>query len=234
MSVSEAVERLEQDLRGIFGHRLQSLVTYAGTGSARAGAPISSLAVVDSLTPDDLRACATRTPEWHLQNLGTPLLLPADELARSLDAFPLEFSAILDRYRLIAGRDPFADLQIDPMHLRMACEVQARSHLLHLREDYLETEGRGSEVAALLAESAPALASLVTSVARLEGASGAGPDEAARYLEQRLGLGSGSLADIVALVDNRPFSAEEARRKWPLHMDGIERLTRHVDGWGER
>ena len=47
--------------------------------------------------------------------------------------------------------------------------MQARSHLLHLREGYLETRGRSDALADLIVRSAPPLAALLKSVARLEG-----------------------------------------------------------------
>src|SRR5947209_9568481 len=50
-----------------------------------------------------------------------------------------------------------------------ACEVQARGHLLHLREGYLETRGRNDALAVLIVRSAPAFAALVSNLARLDG-----------------------------------------------------------------
>ena len=87
---------------------------------------------------------------WHDAGLATPLLLAAHEFGRSLDAFPLEFGAILADHVVVAGSDPFDGLRVDAADLRRACEVQARSHLLHLREGYLETRGRGDALADLI------------------------------------------------------------------------------------
>jgi hypothetical protein len=231
MPVPEAVAQLEHDLRRIFGSRLHSLATYGAVGAADGAPPTLTLAVVDHLTSDDLDGCAASVAGWHASNLATPLLLAAQELTRSLDAFPLEFGTILSTCVIVAGSDPFEGLQVDPMHLRAACEVQARSHLLHLREDYLETEGRGSALAELLAKSAAALATLVTSVARLEGAKAETPEAAARHVEHVLGLADGTLARVVRLAAGGRCSTEEARRTWRPYLDGIERLTQHVDRW---
>jgi hypothetical protein len=143
MEVPEAVRRLERDLRDLFGERVRSLVTYAAAVDEGGGQP--TLAVVDRLTADDLGRAATRITLWHHAGLDTPLILTADEFARALDAFPLEFGAILDSHVLVAGADPFAGLRVHAADLRRACETQARSHLLHLREGYLEAGGRGDE-----------------------------------------------------------------------------------------
>ena len=68
-------------------------------------------------------------------------MLAADEFARSLDAFPFEFSAILADHAVVSGKNPFEGLRVEPADLRRACEVQARGHLLHLRQGYMETRG---------------------------------------------------------------------------------------------
>ncbi len=55
--------------------------------------------------------------------------------------------------------------------LRRACEVQARGHVLHLREGYIEAAGDTKAVANLVAAAVPTFRALVTNVARLEGIS---------------------------------------------------------------
>ena len=92
MQIPDAVHALDRDLRSIFGDRLRSLVAYAGiAGDERA----ATLAVVDGLSADDLRACVGRVAAWDEAGLGTPLFVAAHEFERSLDAFPFEFGAIL-------------------------------------------------------------------------------------------------------------------------------------------
>src|SRR5947208_2189186 len=148
MDIPDAVLMLERELREIFGARLQSLVVYGMRSGQRhadahvpahaAAAPSRTLAVVEGMTRDDLRACALRIDHWHERALATPLFVAAHEFDRSLDAFPLEFGAILADHLLVSGTNPFAVSKAEPSDMRRACEVQARSHLLHLREGYLE------------------------------------------------------------------------------------------------
>src|SRR5471030_3507498 len=123
MVISDAVQTLERELRGVFGSRLQSLVIYGQRSHPDHGVhaahghpapPTRTLAVVDSMTPEDLRACAGRVEAWHDAGLATPLLIAAHEFEQSLDAFPLEFGAILADNTIVAGASPFASLKIDP------------------------------------------------------------------------------------------------------------------------
>src|SRR5687767_7264564 len=90
-----AADTLVSDLRHVFGDRLQSVVAYGPQVDGVSEAPLTCLALVASLGIDDLEACARVEPEWERRHVATPLILPADEFRRSLDAFPLEYGEIV-------------------------------------------------------------------------------------------------------------------------------------------
>jgi hypothetical protein len=243
MDIPDAVTVLERDLRGTFGKRLQSFVMYGrrgragrvGDGDAHAemhgGAPTHTLGVVETLTTADLQACATQIDVWHDRGLATPLLVAAHEFSRSLDVFPFEFGAILSDYVVVSGSNPFDGLRVAPEDLRRACEVEARGHLLHLREGYLETRGRGDAVAFLIVESAPAFAALISSVAQLDAAGDIGVPAAARHVERRLALTSRVPSEIVALIGVSEIPSAEGARLFGPYLDTVERLVKYVDSW---
>ena len=239
--VPDGMEMLQRGLRDIFGTRFQSLVAYglhASTTSTphpphgqAAHTPARSLAIVESLTGDDLTRCANRAADWHDQGLATPLVLAARELERSLDAFPLEFSAIIADHTVVAGNDPFDGLKVDPADVRRACEVQARSHLLHLREGFIETRGRADALAVLIVRSAAPFAALLASVARLQGFSSADHAAVGRHAERVLRLPPGVVTDIVKLANVTEIASAEAVRVFPAYLDAAERLVAYVDNW---
>jgi hypothetical protein len=253
MVISDAVQTLQRELRDVFGSRLQSLVIYGQRAHAlrhaqadRLGGhdahaahghpdpPTRTLAVVESLTPDDLRACAGRVEAWHDAGLATPLLFAAREFEQSLDAFPLEFGAILADHTVVAGVNPFASLAVEPADVRRACEVQARSHLLHLREGFLETRGRSDALSVLIVQSAAAFAGLVTSIARLEGHAADDVAGAARHVERIIGMPGSAVTDVIKLVGVHEISSADAERLFGPYLDAIERLVQYVDGWSDR
>jgi hypothetical protein len=241
MVIPAAVQSLDRDLRGIFGARLQSLVVYGARARHAAGhghdghghdpAPVQTMAVVQTLAGEDLRACAARVDTWHGAGLATPLVLAAHEFNRSLDAFPLEFGAIIADHALVSGANPFDGLTVDEADLRRAIEVQARSHLLHLREGYLETRGRGDALAVLVVRSAPAFAALLMSIARLEGHPTDDPATAARHAERLLTLQGGATSEVARMVGVHEISSQEADRLFPAYLDAVDRLVQYVDGW---
>jgi hypothetical protein len=242
MPIPDAVRALERDLRGIFGSRLQSLLVYghraaahhASVGHGADGhhaAPIRTLALVESATLDDLRASAQQVDGWHDAGLATPLLLAAHEFEQSLDAFPLEFGAILADHLVVSGDNPFASLTVDPADVRRACEVQARSHLLHLREGFLETRGRADALSLLIVQSAPAFAALVTSLARLEGRATDDVSAAARHVERAVGLANGPIAEVAALAHAHDLPSEAAEQLFAPYLDAAEKIVQYVDRW---
>jgi hypothetical protein len=230
MELSDAVRTLDRDLRALFGSRLRSLVAYRDASGA-AMAPTPTLAVVDGLTPDDLRACADRIASWHEAGLATPLLLRTEEFGRSLDAFPYEFGAILADHVVVSGENPFRGLRVERADLRRACEIQARSHLLHLREGYLETRGRSDALAELISRSLAPFAALLASVARLVADGASGSNEAVAVVERALGLEPGALAGIARRTAHAPISSNEARQMFPAYLDAVDRLTHYIDQW---
>jgi len=77
-----AADTLTRDLGGIFRGRLLSIVVYGGQMDGDATAPLQSLALVASLTADDLEACAHLNADWTRAGIGVPLVLPDAEFPR--------------------------------------------------------------------------------------------------------------------------------------------------------
>ena len=231
MALPASVRVLERELRDVFGPRLQSLVAY-GLNLPHTGrhAPVRTLALVDSLSAEDLRACAGRVKAWHGSGLATPLLIASAEFERSLDVFPLEFGAIIADHELVAGAHPFAQSRVEAADVRRACEVQARSHLLHLREGFLDGGGNSHALAMLIVASAAPLTALLTSVARLDGRTSGDPAAAARHTERLAGVTEG-FESVVALAGVHEISAERAEQLFPPYLAAMEKLVAYVDGW---
>jgi len=184
-------DSLAAKLAEVFGDRLKMVATF--------GSDSQTCAIVQSISVDDLDRCAaafgTKAP--------APLLMLAEELSRALDSFPLELNEILTTRRVIAGTDLLAALSVPAEDLRRACEAQARGHLVHLREGYIEAAGDQKAVVRLVTASVVPFRALVANVARLDGTS-------IDQLQRRLGL-----------------STED----FPAALHSAERLVDYVDQW---
>ncbi len=192
-----STDTLAADLKEIFGDRLIMLAAFGG--------PSNTCAVVRSLTLDDLDRCAGLETKWQKLNLDAPLFVLEPELQRALDAFPLEFSEIIATRRVVSGADLFEGVAVQKSDLRRACEVQARGHVLHLREGYIEAAGDRKAVDALVLAAIPAFRALVTNAARLDGIS---PKALATQL-----------------------SLENFEKGFPDALHAAERLVEYVDRW---
>jgi hypothetical protein len=216
------------DLHNIFGERLHAFVAYGQPGAT----PAPGLALVRSINADDLDRCASHAAAWHRAGCATPLLLTRDEFAGSLDAFPIEYGEILDTHHVLYGPDPFTGLTIRTEDLRRECETQVKSHLLHLRENYIECRGRQSEVGALVSEGAPAFALILRRLARLDGFTATTNADLATYASQRPGLDPRTVGSVLALSSSDHHAAGvDAIRLYPAYLAAVEQLWRFIDSW---
>ena len=214
------------DLQHIFGERLQALVAYGQPGAT----PAPSLALVRDITAADLDECAARVASWHNAGCATPLLLTKEEFAGSLDAFPIEYGEILETHHMIFGVDPFAGLTIRTEDARRECETLVKSHLVHLRENYIECRGRQSEVSALVAEAAPAFALILRRLARLDGAAAVTNADLGAFAARRPGLDARVVGDVLAMAGQRS-SGVDAIRLYPAYLAAVEQLWVFIDRW---
>jgi hypothetical protein len=202
-----ALESLCADLRRVFGGGLSSVVAY---GPER---PLHTLVLVERVGFEDLAACAQLIDGWRRTELATPLLLSRHEFLRTLDVFPVEYGAIIDNHVVVLGGDPFAGCAVCEADLRRAVELQAKSHLIHLREGYLEAEGQPDAVARLVAGSIPAYRALLVNLERLN------PDATVKSTEQLL-------QDLSAMSTIADPTALFAR-----YVADVERIWGRVDAW---
>ena len=208
------VKVLAADLQRIFGQRLRSLVAYGETNEDDG---VHTLALVDRLTFADLAACAPQIRTWRRSGAAVPLLLSRDEFLRSLDVFPIEYGNIIARHVILAGDNPFAGMTVNEHDLRRACELQVKSHLIHLREGYLESGGDSAAVARLISSSAESLRALLANLERLDAGAAARSGLTSTLVQEVASAHTTTIADPSALFSR--------------YLVAVERLWQQVDRW---
>jgi len=226
-----AAESLVADLRNVFGDRLLAVVAYGAPIEGAVNAPLTCLALVATLSAEDLQACAHLTRRWSRAQMATPLILPSHEFMRSLDIFPLEYGEIIRAHELVYGDNPFSSATIAQEDLRRACELQAKSHLVHLREAFIESGGRPTDVAELVTTSAPAFTQLLRNVARLNSVTISDRGEVTRAGARAAGIAEELVADMLNLERQPRIAAADPSRLFPEYLAAVEQLARAVDGW---
>jgi hypothetical protein len=231
-----ALEALARDLERVFGPRLESLVAYAGHTS---DGTVHTLAMVEGLTFQDLAACLPLADMWHRRGVSVPLMLSRSELHRTLDIFPLEYAGIMATRSVVRGTDPFADIDVPAEDVRRALEAQAKSHLIHLREGFLESHGEGSAIARLVTQSATPFRALLTHIARLPDGAGAAVDVSAQpsdaslaqLAEARMGVPAALVRDVLSTSSAGPSTIAEPTALLARYIDASQRVWDYVDRW---
>jgi hypothetical protein len=225
------LDALAIDLRRVFGERLLSLVAY---GLSRPSPPprmIHSLALVERLSFADLAACTPLAAGWRRRSLAVPLLLEREEFFRTLDVFPLEYGDIIAHHVVIVGRDVFGGTRVSANDVRRACELAAKSHLIHLREGYLETSGNPNAVSDLIAASAPAFRALLDNIARLAADDG---EDVAETAERQIGIPASVVRDVFSTGEGTRSSIAEPTALLARYIAAAERVWEYVDTWRAR
>lgn len=220
-SARQALTRLAADLTRVFGDRFVALVAYGPTRSA---------AFASTILADDLEALAPLVDRWQREGVETPLLLTPREFERSLDGFPLEYAAMLDRHVLIAGTLPFTGARPSEADLRRACEIQAKAFLIHLRQGWVQASDHTHEQAHLLAHAAEPLRALLANVARLQGAASGTDADLAAFGGRVTAVPAEVIMGVLDL-QARPENATHHIGQMSHFLRFAEQLWAYVDGW---
>ena len=227
-----ALETLAADLRRVFGNRFLSLCAYRTSDS---NSSTHSIALVDQLRFEDLAACVPLASGWERRGLAVPLLLEEHEFNRTLDVFPLEYGDIIAHHVVIAGTDPFHGVTVSESDRRRACELQAKSHLVHLREGYLESNGDARAIVGLIRASAAGfrqlLENLVTLV-RPGSPEGKNHDDLAENAQALLGISAELIREVLATdAADGPSAIADPTALLERYIAAIDRIWEFVDEW---
>lgn len=230
-----ALDSLVADLRTIFGARLQTLVAFGlhTIGADGHDSYVRTLGLVERVTFDDLARCVPLVSRWQQSSLAVPLILSRHEFERSLDIFPLEYGSIIANHVVLFGDAPFAGVTVADTDRRRACEQQAKSHLVHLREGFLETGGEQRSVARLITSSAPAFRTVLTHLVALEDArvqvGNVDAAALATFVEREIGVNAPLVLEVLA-TSNGMSTIADPSALLARYIDASERIWRYVDG----
>ena len=187
----------------LFGPALEGLILY---GSAARGeylpgrSNVNLLLVLASHDPDLLRQYARIHRRWKDEQIVVPLFLTIEELRTSADLFPLEYLDIKARHVLLAGRDPFPELQVNQRNLRVQCEQEISGNLLRLRQRFVEGGGKPEAVLILLPLSLTALLACLRGLLWLaEKPVADSAEDLLRQLESGLGVDTAVFQEVLNL-----------------------------------
>jgi hypothetical protein len=122
--------------------------------------------------------------------------------------------------------------------IRRGTEGQAKSHLIHLREAFLESHGETTRIAQLIAASAAPLRALLTNIARLpdktHGAmepSSLSDEALAKMAEARMGISSKLTRDVLASSAGGQSTIVDPSHLLASYIAAAQKIWEYVDRW---
>jgi hypothetical protein len=228
-----AVVALARDVEAALGADLVCLALYgsaAGDDWVAGRSDLNVVVVVPRVSFAVLEALAPVVARWRPKGLAPPAVMDAEYIARARDTFPMELADIARQHRVLAGRDVFAGLTLDPGAIRRECEGEVRGKLLRLRALFLESGGRPEPLEALMTESVKSFLIVLRHWLALLGEDG-GRDYAGVLAAAEGTLGP--LPTMRRLLDHReghaPLEREALRDAFADYLGEVERIAAAVD-----
>jgi len=158
---------------------------------------INTIVIIDSLTAIDLKNASSVSKDFSKatkpKNLGNisqlvellsnymlahcdpaqisrnplPLFMDKDEWLNSCDVYPIEYSDIKARYKILYGEDIVAPLVLEKSNLRLQCEYEMKNVLIKLRQNYLAKSNDLREIEILLKTTSKSFFALFRAILRL-------------------------------------------------------------------
>jgi hypothetical protein len=95
---------------------------------------LNVLCVLKHVTPRELGDGEPVVRWWRGLGHISPLMMSEEEAHNSADSFPVEFTDMQERRKVLYGIDVIADLHVDPRYYRVHLEHELRAKLFRLRQ----------------------------------------------------------------------------------------------------
>ena len=223
-----------KEVKAAFGDQLEGLLLY---GSAVRGeflqgrSNLNILLLVSSYDSAVLKQYSLLHRRWSQEQIVVPLFLTEEELRMSAAVFPLEFLEIQEQHRVLDGRDPFIGFHVKTDRLKEAVVQGLTSHIVRLRQRYVEGGGGDDATTILLTLSIASTIPLLRGVRRLLGRSPLSHSEAViSDVGEQLKLDLQGLLDVWLLKRGQISPGpHEVSRLFDRYLQATVLVTRAVE-----
>lgn len=217
-----------------FKDSLQSIYIY---GSATTDdfnekySDINVAIILDDISIQNLIKARSCIKMLRKKNVTAPLFLTKEYIMDSLDSFPIEFLAIKSSHLTLKGDDFFADISIEPEHIRLEAERELKGKLLLLRASFLENIDKKNVLNALVVNSFSALIPVLKGILFFKGSEI--PINALDVIKRASELCEVDLSSFVAAykIKNRylKLKSEEFVTFFESYISAVDSLSELVD-----
>jgi predicted nucleotidyltransferase len=231
----EVFPEVVEDLKGIYGEGLQSIILY-GSGARGDYVPgksdINFLVVLDENAVDDLERAQPLIPKWKKRAVALPLVMTKAFICSSIDVYPVEFLNMKRHYQVVYGEDVLKDLVFDGKTLRLQCERELKGKLMLLRTGFLDTAGKAEDLRRLMAASITAFLSVFGALLLVRGREI--PKERRDIVPavaETYGLDAAPFLRCIDLREGKKdLSLGDLKTLFKSYMAEIQKLIKAVDG----
>jgi hypothetical protein len=233
--VAAALDRLKDELARAAGQNLAGLILYDGLARGRFRPGKSDINVVVLLHDASAAALATAAPALQAARRAAgvdPLILTPAEVPRAAHCFPTKFLDIKEHHIVLAGMDPFTQLEVTREQSRRQVEQELQNLLLRTRRRYIMARSDPVLLSRALARAARPLALQFNALLQLAGKEAPAVDRTADIFAAAaavFGIEREPLARLAELrQQSGPFGDLDA-----LHRGVLEAIARAADAVGQ-
>jgi hypothetical protein len=205
-----SLETFAQQVAQVLDSRLATLLLYGSAARAtRAGSAMNTLLLVDQADAELFARLAAPVRRWVDAGHPPPLILTEREWRESADAFPIEYEDIREAHRVLAGRDPWNGIRVQPAHVRRQLEHELKGKLVHLRQAYAADWNSPKRLAEIVRGTRAGFLTMLRAVLRLAGRPvPTAPEALVRDAAALIGFPADALAEPAAYLDAVTRTAE--------------------------
>jgi len=137
--MEKTISKLTENLKETFRERLSSFFLYGSCASEdyTKNSDINMMVIIKDLTACDLKKSHKFVKNFTNKSKSLPIFMDKEEWFNSADVYPIEYSDIKDRYKILFGENLIDGLNIEKKDLRLQCETEVKNLLVRLRQNYL-------------------------------------------------------------------------------------------------
>ncbi|MDA8422604.1 MAG: hypothetical protein M0Z89_04645 [Nitrospiraceae bacterium] len=114
---------------------------------------INSLVLLHDMDLQFIAFLAPLGKKYGKKRIAAPLVMTPGYITHSLDSFPVEFLDFKHIHKTVYGKDILQDIQIVKPNLRLQCEREIKTKLIHVRQGYISSLGKRDQLATVLVRS---------------------------------------------------------------------------------
>jgi hypothetical protein len=230
----EIFQEFTGDYKAALGEDLVSIVLYgsgAGADYLPGKSDLNFMIVLSEQGIEALDRAFGAVKKWRKRGVAVPLFLTEEYLETSLDVYPIEYLEFRDRYVLVYGKDVLKDLEFDKESLRLQCEREIKGKLLLLRHAFLESEGKGHVLKAVVVHSLTAFTAIFNALLYLKGETvPAEKRERVRTICEDFGLDYAVFDKLLAVKEKKvKLPAPDMKELFKAYLEAVRSLARRVD-----